>query len=260
MDIKLFGTLVPVDKKEPDFPTHLAQFGKGGHRTVKNMDKLNFIPESLKEDGMTVFVESEQKTFLLYKESWKEVTTSIDETDEFLSADNGLKANIKLNFDTTSNTIQLRGKNNKLLGDPIRLDFASYSAIVFASALSKNKFGWVFPENLIIPDHIKQEIVKQGYNMPQKEDYLVLVYEISEHDGLRYDCAFIDISKYIDLYNAGDGLGLEESIFKVIIDPNSDKNISVSKTGIKTKTRVMSIAEFDDITFADSDNETIFVY
>ena len=58
--IKYRGTnvaspIVPFTSDD-NFPTHLAEFGKGGFRTVETIEERNAIPPERKEAGMLVYV------------------------------------------------------------------------------------------------------------------------------------------------------------------------------------------------------------
>ena len=49
------------------YPTHYAQYGKGGFRTVVTLEDLDLIPQELREDGMLVYV-SEEGMIYQYEE------------------------------------------------------------------------------------------------------------------------------------------------------------------------------------------------
>ena len=53
-----------------DYPTHLAQYGKGGYRTVSCIAERNAIPELRREEGMLVWVVSEGKLYQLRNGYW----------------------------------------------------------------------------------------------------------------------------------------------------------------------------------------------
>lgn len=53
-----------------DYPTHLAQYGKGGYRTVSCIAERNAIPELRREEGMLVWVVSEEKLYQLRNGYW----------------------------------------------------------------------------------------------------------------------------------------------------------------------------------------------
>ena len=58
---------------EDIFPTHEAQYGKGGFRTVQNIEELEAIPEPRREEGMLVYVindESKVHTYQYINGSW----------------------------------------------------------------------------------------------------------------------------------------------------------------------------------------------
>lgn len=65
----LYGTIVasPIlpSSTRDTHPTHEATYGKGGHRTVAGMSALYAIPESRREVGMTVFVETASSEYRL---------------------------------------------------------------------------------------------------------------------------------------------------------------------------------------------------
>ena len=61
---KLKGTIlaspvVPTDSLDT-YPTHSAEYGKGGHKSVNNISDLHLISLSRREEGMTVYVVSEE--------------------------------------------------------------------------------------------------------------------------------------------------------------------------------------------------------
>ena len=76
--IKYRGTnvadpIVPFTSDDK-FPTHLAEFGKGGFRTVETFDDLAKISPQRLEPGMAVFVKDEQKTYQYLKIGVDQVT------------------------------------------------------------------------------------------------------------------------------------------------------------------------------------------
>ena len=86
---KLKGTVlaspvVPSDSLDT-YPTHSAEYGKGGHKSVNNISDLNLIPLARREEGMTVYVISEESDYRLKggiaDENWvKEESNSLDPT------------------------------------------------------------------------------------------------------------------------------------------------------------------------------------
>lgn len=74
-----------------NYPTHLAEFGKGGFRSVNNMSELNGIPEERREEGMLVYVLQDPYNinyYQLIKGSWvpaeKLQTLRINNLEEIL--------------------------------------------------------------------------------------------------------------------------------------------------------------------------------
>ena len=86
---KLKGTIlaspvVPTDSLDT-YPTHSAEYGKGGHKSVNNISDLNLISLDRREEGMTVYVVSEESDYRLKggtaNENWvKEKSNSFDPT------------------------------------------------------------------------------------------------------------------------------------------------------------------------------------
>lgn len=67
---RLEGTLrvsAPISPYSADdvYPTHLAEFGRGGIRTTDTLDSRDAVPNERREEGMVVFVQSEKKFFCL---------------------------------------------------------------------------------------------------------------------------------------------------------------------------------------------------
>lgn len=63
MPIEIISTLVP--KNNQPFPTHEAQFGKGGWRSVPTQADRDSLPQDRREVGMAVYVQDEQQTYTL---------------------------------------------------------------------------------------------------------------------------------------------------------------------------------------------------
>jgi hypothetical protein len=69
-EVKVYGTLVPVNKEFPMGPVTLSEFAKGGYRTVETLADLDryLDPEDLidfSEEGMLAFVKENKKTYRL---------------------------------------------------------------------------------------------------------------------------------------------------------------------------------------------------
>ena len=62
--IKISAPVSPYDSDD-SYPTHLAEFGKGGHRSVPTLEERNLIPEERREVGMTVYVEEDDSIYIL---------------------------------------------------------------------------------------------------------------------------------------------------------------------------------------------------
>ena len=62
----LAAPVVPFTEDDV-YPTHYAQYGKGGFRTVVTLEDLDLIPQELREDGMLVYV-SEEGMIYQYEE------------------------------------------------------------------------------------------------------------------------------------------------------------------------------------------------
>ena len=67
-NIKLSGTLLisaisPYNSTDK-YPTHYAKYGHGGYRSVNDITELNEIPQERIEEGMLVYVKSEEKVYI----------------------------------------------------------------------------------------------------------------------------------------------------------------------------------------------------
>ena len=58
------------------FPTHLAEYGKGGYRSVANLSDRDSIPTERLEEGMLVWVTSNSTLYQLRSGEWKEFKIS----------------------------------------------------------------------------------------------------------------------------------------------------------------------------------------
>lgn len=58
------------------FPTHLAEYGKGGYRTVANLSDRDSIPTERQEEGMLVWVTSNETLYQLRSGEWREFKVS----------------------------------------------------------------------------------------------------------------------------------------------------------------------------------------
>lgn len=56
--------IVPVDSDDT-YPSHLAQYGKGGYRSVASISARNAIPDDRREEGMVVYVEADETEYQL---------------------------------------------------------------------------------------------------------------------------------------------------------------------------------------------------
>ena len=71
--------LMPFSDRDK-FPTHLPQYGKGGYRSVADLDERDAIPTERQEEGMLVWVISESTLYQLRSGEWIEfkISTSDD--------------------------------------------------------------------------------------------------------------------------------------------------------------------------------------
>lgn len=77
---QLVAGVVPFTTDD-QYPTHYAQYGKGGRRTVATIAERDAIPDQRKEIGMTVFVKENKKTYRLTETGW----TKLDDPEEVLT-------------------------------------------------------------------------------------------------------------------------------------------------------------------------------
>ena len=79
--LKISAPITPYSTID-NYPTHFAIFGKGGLRTVDTIQERNNIPEDRREEGMLVYVKSEQKIFGLLggieNENWVDAQAIIN--------------------------------------------------------------------------------------------------------------------------------------------------------------------------------------
>lgn len=61
------------------YPSHWAKYGKGGHRSVQDMSELNDIPADRIEEGMTVYVIDEAKTYAYINSAFDIATSTASE-------------------------------------------------------------------------------------------------------------------------------------------------------------------------------------
>lgn len=62
--VRVTGSITPTDTTDT-YPTHSAEYGKGGHRSVADVTARDAIPADRREEGMTVYVVSTGITFKL---------------------------------------------------------------------------------------------------------------------------------------------------------------------------------------------------
>lgn len=81
-EVKIPGTnlaapIVPFTTADT-YPTHYAKYGKGGYRSVWKLTDLDAIPENLREIGMLVFVQEDQRLYILEDDgTWGKVGIGI---------------------------------------------------------------------------------------------------------------------------------------------------------------------------------------
>ena len=79
--LKISAPITPYSTLDK-FPTHLSIFGKGGLKSVENIQERNDIPEERREEGMLVYVKSTQKIFGLLggieNENWVDAQAIIN--------------------------------------------------------------------------------------------------------------------------------------------------------------------------------------
>ena len=65
----LAAAVVPFTT-EDTYPTHMAAYGKGGWRSVEDLDELNTIPTSRLEYGCVAYVKGEDKPYIYKEGNW----------------------------------------------------------------------------------------------------------------------------------------------------------------------------------------------
>lgn len=66
---------------EDTYPTHYAEYGKGGWHSVANKEELNAIPEGRRSEGMAVYVVSDKCLYILHNSMWEQFNISKDDVD-----------------------------------------------------------------------------------------------------------------------------------------------------------------------------------
>lgn len=72
--IRLIAPIIP-SSPESTIPTHYAEYGKGGWRTVASLGQRDAIPEERRELGMVVYVINEKELFIYTEEGWETFST-----------------------------------------------------------------------------------------------------------------------------------------------------------------------------------------
>lgn len=62
--IKISAPISPYDSDD-QYPSHLAIYGKGGHRTVATLEERDSISMERREQGMIVYVEENETVYAL---------------------------------------------------------------------------------------------------------------------------------------------------------------------------------------------------
>ena len=86
---KLTGTLLisaisPYNSTDT-YPTHYAKYGHGGYRTVSNIDELEAIPKERIEEGMLVYVATEDKIYKYKDDGFAILELGSGNSDEALT-------------------------------------------------------------------------------------------------------------------------------------------------------------------------------
>ena len=95
------------------FPTHLAMYGKGGHRSVQTVANRDSIPTSRRELGMTVYVIDENKTYKLTGDinlntGWVTNDTVAGSNTQVIFNDNGvLSGDSNFIYDKTDKVLKI---------------------------------------------------------------------------------------------------------------------------------------------------------
>lgn len=66
---------------EDTYPTHYAEYGKGGWHSVANNEELSNIPEGRRSEGMAVYVVSDKCLYILRNSMWEQFNVSKDDVD-----------------------------------------------------------------------------------------------------------------------------------------------------------------------------------
>lgn len=98
----LFGTniiapIVPFSSND-GFPTHLAQYGKGGSRTVQTISERNNISKDRLEIGMQVFVIETSKRYML--SSLTDTITNLNWKEDGSTTSSGVQSLISISENT----------------------------------------------------------------------------------------------------------------------------------------------------------------
>lgn len=82
--VRVTDSIVPTDTADT-FPTHSAEYGKGGHRSVADVAARDAIPADRREEGMTVYVQSNQTRYTLIggvgNGDWQTASVGVSEAD-----------------------------------------------------------------------------------------------------------------------------------------------------------------------------------
>ena len=131
------------------------------------------------------------------KASYEDFATGIDATDQVLTANaTKLKANLGLQYDSEAKQIKLTGKSNAVIATIDATDF--------------------------IKDGMVQSVELEGNN---------LVFTFNTDAGK--DVVTVDLSKFIDVYTAGNGIAISGKAISAKVDTASEKYLTVGAAGIK---------------------------
>ena len=115
--INIAAPVVPFTTDDV-YPTHDSTYGKGGWRSVDTVSELNAIPEPRKKNGMAVYVNENDTTYILKNNVWQPlIMKAVSQTFTFHQAVASNRWEIQHNLNKFPSATVVDSAGTEVIGD-----------------------------------------------------------------------------------------------------------------------------------------------
>lgn len=237
--VPITGQIVPTDTND-NYATHSDEYGKGGYRSITDVDARNNIPNERRKLGMKVYCIAEDQHFIL-KDTLDNSGWQVDQGGSGGVTDHDLLSNRGVNrHDDIDAFIYSKGAANGLV--PLGADNKIPNQYIPALALMDTQFATNQAEMLALTAQKGDLCIRQDENKTY-----ILIQEpatiVSNWTALLFPGSVVSVNGKTGIV----AIGLTDLIDVTILNPTAKHTIVYNTVSGKFENKLLEVSDINDL-------------